>query len=177
MRIAIGGGQNRTDRENQPPLMASPGTTSEYKHVGQPVESPNVLAVVDEIPTMTETVEVPLFCESENEVVSWKGNGKVLRLAISEGSMVECDEEVESTWLERGKDGVDCMTDWMVRVDEELAKSGFALTTERRRIVELERRGPILLQIWSPGVGKRPNIDDRGIRIIPMSMIVDERAR
>ena len=157
--------------------MASPGTTPEYKHVGQPVKSPNILAVVDEIPTMTETVEVPLFCESENEVVSWKGNGKVLRLAIGSGSMVGRDEEVEYAWLKRREDCVDCMTDWTVRVDEELAKSGFALTTERKLIVELERRAPMFLHIWSPGVGKRPKIDDKGIRIIPVSIIAHERAR
>ena len=73
--------------------------------------------------------------------------------------MVERDEEVEYAWLERGEDCVDCVTDRMVRVDEELAKSGFALTTERNLIVELERRGPIFVQIWSPGVGKRPKVD------------------
>ena len=76
-----------------------------------------------------------------------------------------------------GSNCVDCMTDWMVRVDEELAKSGFALTTERNLIVELERRGPIFLQIWSPGVGKRPKIDDKGIRAVPVSIIAHERAR
>ena len=38
-----------------------------------------------------------VFCESENEVVS---DGKVLRLAIGSGSMVERDEEVEYAWLE-----------------------------------------------------------------------------
>ena len=118
-----------------------------------------------------------MFCESENEVVSWKGNGKVLRLAIGSGSMVERDEEVEDAWIERGEDCVDCMTDWMVRVDEELAKSGFALTTERNLIVELERRGPIFPQIWSPRVGKRLKIDDKGIRVVPVSIIAHERAR
>ena len=37
VRIAIGSGPNGTHRDNQPPLMASPGTGSENKHVGQPI--------------------------------------------------------------------------------------------------------------------------------------------
>ena len=126
---------------------------------------------------MTETVKVPLFCESKNKVVSGEGDGKVLRPAIGGGFMVEGHDEVEYTRLERGEDCVDCMADCMVGVDEEFPKSRFALATERTRAVELESRGPVCLQIWSPGVGKRPNLDDKGARVIPMSIVADERAR
>ena len=69
---------------------------------------------------------------------------------------------------------MDCMTDCMIGVDEELAKSVFALPAERRRTVELESRGPIFLQIWSPGVGKRSNLDDKSARVIPVSIVADE---
>ena len=37
VRIAIGGGPNGTHRDNQPPLMASPGMGPEHKHVGQSI--------------------------------------------------------------------------------------------------------------------------------------------
>ena len=126
---------------------------------------------------MTETVKVPLFCESENKVISREGDGEALRPAIGGGSMVEGHDEVEYTRLERGEDCVDCMADCMVGVDEELPKSRFALTTECTRTVELESRGPVFLQIWSPGVGKRPNLDDEGVHVIPVSIITDEGAR
>src|SRR5258706_1039540 len=69
------------------------------------------------------------------------------------------------------------MADCVVGVNEELPKSRFALTTERTRTVELESRGPIFLQIWSPGVGKRPNFDDKSARVIPMNIVVDKGAR
>ena len=87
---------------------------------------------------MTETVKVPLFCESENKVVSREGDGEVLRPATGGGFVVEGHDEVEYTRLERGEDGVDCTADCMVGVNEELPKSGFALTTERMRIVKLD---------------------------------------
>ena len=89
---------------------------------------------------MTETVNVPLFCESEIKVVSREGDGEVWMPAIGGGFMVEGHDEVEYTRLERGEDRVDCMADCMVGVDEELSKSRFALTTECTCTVELESR-------------------------------------
>ena len=177
VRITIGEGPNGTHGDNQPPLMASPGTASEYKHVGQPIQRPDILGGVDEIPTMTETVKVPLFCESENKVVSGEGYSEVLRLEIGGGSMMVGDEEVEYTGLERGEDCVDCMSDWVVGVDEELPKSGLALTTECTLTVELESRGPVFLHVWSPGVGERPNFHDTSARAIPVGIVADEGAR
>jgi len=50
---------------------------------------------------MAETVKVPLFRESENEVVAREGYGEVLRPAIGGGSVVEGNEEVEYTRLQR----------------------------------------------------------------------------
>src|SRR5258706_4287575 len=72
---------------------------------------------------------------------------------------------------------MDCMADFVVGIDEELPKSRFALTTERTRTVELESRGPIVLQIWSPGVCRRPNLDDKRARAIPMNIVADKGAR
>jgi|SRR5258706_2420214 len=72
---------------------------------------------------------------------------------------------------------MDCMADFVVGIDEELPKSRFASTAERTRTVELESRGPIVLQIWSPGVGKRPNLDDKSARVIPMNIVADKGAR
>ena len=177
VRISIGEGPNGTHRDNQPPLMASPGTVSEYKHAGQPIQRPDILDGVDEIPTMTETVKVPLFCESEIKVVSGEGYGEIMRLEIGTGSMMVGDEEVEYTGLERGEDCVDCMTDSVVGVDEELPESGLALTTECKLTVELESRGPVFFHVWSPGVGKRPSFHDTSARAIPVSIVADEGAR
>ena len=68
---------------------------------------------------MTETVKIPLFCESKNKVVSREGYGNVLMPAIGGDSMVEGNDEVEYTRLKRGEDCVDCMADCMVGVNEE----------------------------------------------------------